>query len=126
MRFEPHFLALYFAFLGINAQNGTVVDKCPKNDYACTDVINSSLCLSQGAAANASASMMAACVQYDVGASNLPGGVNVGQNTRELETSGFWADIFRGAALSMLRLLFCVDKRCFCEIISTTLWQLVR
>jgi hypothetical protein len=76
MRFELHILALCLSLLSVKAQNATV-DKCPKTDHACTDVINSSLCLSQGAAANASASTMAACVQYDGGASNLPGAVKV-------------------------------------------------
>jgi hypothetical protein len=49
----------------------------PQTDHACIDVINSSLCLSQGAVANATADTMAKCVQYDGGASSLPGAVKV-------------------------------------------------
>jgi hypothetical protein len=75
MRFALNLLAICFALLGANGQ--TVVDKCPKTDHTCIDVINSSLCLSQGAAANATADTMAKCVRYDGGASNLPGAVKV-------------------------------------------------
>ncbi|KAF1960992.1 hypothetical protein CC80DRAFT_489220 [Byssothecium circinans] len=55
----------------IHAPNGT--NTCPTTtEYACFDVINSSLCLSQNAV-NGTAEQMAACVTYENGMSDLPG-----------------------------------------------------
>ncbi|CAG8958991.1 hypothetical protein HYFRA_00012150 [Hymenoscyphus fraxineus] len=66
-----HFLFLV-AIVGANAEN-----KCPTTDYACLDVINSSLCISQNAV-NAQTDATAKdtlikCVEYAQSASNLTG-----------------------------------------------------
>jgi hypothetical protein len=51
---------------------------CPADtEYACFDVINSSLCLSQNASRNGTAAQMAACVDYPGGMSDLPGASKV-------------------------------------------------
>jgi hypothetical protein len=51
---------------------------CPTDtEYACFDVINSSLCLSQNASRNGTAAQMAACVDYPGGMSDLPGASKV-------------------------------------------------
>lgn len=64
------------AFLLIGVR-GQTVDKCPtKTEYACFDVINSSLCISQNAAGG-TAEAMAKCVEYNGTASNLPGSTKV-------------------------------------------------
>ncbi|KAG9237671.1 hypothetical protein BJ875DRAFT_481086 [Amylocarpus encephaloides] len=68
MRFEIKLLALCFALAGVSAE----VDKCPKDEYACLDVINSSLCISQNAASGTAAAL-AECVTYTGAASSLPG-----------------------------------------------------
>ncbi|KAF1971942.1 hypothetical protein BU23DRAFT_555472, partial [Bimuria novae-zelandiae CBS 107.79] len=53
-------------------------DPCPTaTKYACFDVINSSLCLSQNASRNGTAAQMAACVDYPGGMSDLPGASKV-------------------------------------------------
>jgi len=50
---------------------------CPTaSEYACFDVINSSLCLSQNAR-NGTAEQMAACVDYPGGMSDIPGAAKV-------------------------------------------------
>ncbi|PVH96836.1 hypothetical protein DM02DRAFT_631650 [Periconia macrospinosa] len=55
-----------------NTTNG-----CPVNtEYACFDVINSSLCLGQKAL-NGTAEQLAACVDYPGGMSDLPGASKV-------------------------------------------------
>jgi hypothetical protein len=55
-------------------------DKCPKGDYACLDVINSSLCLSTNAGRGTEEALaaMAKCVDYPGGMSDLPGAQKVG------------------------------------------------
>lgn len=53
-----------------------VVDECPKDEYACLDVINSSLCLSQNAQ-RGTKEQMANCVSYEGGMSDLPGATKV-------------------------------------------------
>ncbi|KAH8597537.1 hypothetical protein B0O99DRAFT_617641 [Bisporella sp. PMI_857] len=67
------FLALSFFLWGMNAQ---LADPCPKDEYACLDVIDSSLCLSSNAAAG-NATILAKCVSYEGAASDLPGSVKV-------------------------------------------------
>ncbi|KAH8656717.1 hypothetical protein BGZ60DRAFT_532298 [Tricladium varicosporioides] len=74
MRFNLNLLALYLGFAGIHAQ--AVVDKCPKDEMACLDVINSSLCISQNATKTQNATTIAAlikCVEYEGGGSNITG-----------------------------------------------------
>lgn len=68
MRAGAQILALCLALMGVQAE-----EKCPTDNLACHDVINSSLCLSQQATRNGTAEQMAACVQYDNGMSTLPG-----------------------------------------------------
>ncbi|KAH7113259.1 hypothetical protein B0J11DRAFT_511488 [Dendryphion nanum] len=68
MRTGLNFLVLCLAFVSTKAE-----EKCPTDNLACHDVINSSLCLSQQASRNGTAESMAACVQYDNGMSTLPG-----------------------------------------------------
>lgn len=106
MRLPLNLLALCFAVLGVTAQ--TIADACPKSEHACVDVINSSLCLSQGAAANATADTMAKCVTYDGGASSLPGAVKV--STREKMANAESTRLILEIALSMLGLPLSVDK----------------
>ncbi|KAF2256477.1 hypothetical protein BU26DRAFT_557924 [Trematosphaeria pertusa] len=60
---------------------------CPTDtEYACFDVINSSLCLSQNAA-KGTAEQMAACVDYPGGMSDLPGASKVGNSSRAFARS---------------------------------------
>ena len=62
--------------LGGSAQGAE--NKCPWEEYACFDVINSSLCLSQNAA-RGTAEQLAKCVTYDNGMSDLPGAAKVSE-----------------------------------------------
>lgn len=78
MRFGIHQIALYCAFVGINAQ--AVQDKCPKGDYDCLDVINSSQCLEQLVIEHLSPvtkEAMVKCVEYNGTATNTPGATKV-------------------------------------------------
>ncbi|PVH85182.1 hypothetical protein DL98DRAFT_583777 [Cadophora sp. DSE1049] len=63
-------LALCMVLLGVNAQ--TAADGCPKGVYACLDVINSSLCISQNAERGTKEDLIK-CVTYENSASNLTG-----------------------------------------------------
>ncbi|EPE36727.1 hypothetical protein GLAREA_08890 [Glarea lozoyensis ATCC 20868] len=78
-----YFRALTFSFALLSAVHAlpTAVeeDLCPKTEYACFDVINSSLCLSQQATpgAGGTGETMAKCVEFDGAASNLSGGAKV-------------------------------------------------
>lgn len=84
MRLNTNIFPLYVLVGLVYAQE---VDKCPKNEYACLDVINSSLCLSQNAP-QGSGEAMAKCVEYDNSASNLTGAVKVCFMTHFFETVG--------------------------------------
>lgn len=78
MRLKVSLLALCFALVGVNTQ--TVQDKCPKNDYACLDVINSSQCLEQLVIEHLSPvtkESMVKCVEYEGTATNMPGASKV-------------------------------------------------
>lgn len=72
MRAGTQILTLLLALMGVQAE-----EKCPTDNLACHDVINSSLCLSQQASRNGTVESMAACVQYDNGMSTLPGKTKV-------------------------------------------------
>ncbi|KAK0108198.1 hypothetical protein ONS95_003020 [Cadophora gregata] len=72
-------LALYAVLVGIAAQ--TVVDGCPKGVYACLDVINSNLCISQNAMRGTREDLIN-CVTYENSASNLTGAEKVNQLAR--------------------------------------------
>jgi len=53
-------------------------NKCPTDtEFACFDVINSSLCVSSTAQRNGTAEAMAQCVTYPGGMSDLPGATKV-------------------------------------------------
>lgn len=76
----PNLLAPLFLLALTTAQNTTVVDLCPKGDYACLDVINSSQCLEQlviESQAPVTKESMAKCVVFDESAVDLPGDVKV-------------------------------------------------
>jgi len=78
MRFGIELLALYLWLVGVNAQDRQ--DECPKNDYACLDVINSSQCIEQLVLehlAPLTKDAMVKCVEYEGVASSLPGATKV-------------------------------------------------
>ncbi|KAF2194022.1 hypothetical protein K469DRAFT_548037 [Zopfia rhizophila CBS 207.26] len=78
MRFGINLLALCFALVGVNTQ--AVQDKCPKTEYACLDVINSSQCIEQLVIehlAPVTKDAMVKCVEYEGSATNLPGATKV-------------------------------------------------
>jgi hypothetical protein len=81
MHFQFGVLSFCFSFLGAVHAFPTAVeeDLCPKTEYACFDVINSSLCLSQQATPGAGGTneTLAKCVEFDGAASNLSGGAKV-------------------------------------------------
>jgi hypothetical protein len=54
----------------------TVPNQCPWTEFACFDVINSSLCISQNAA-KGDATAIAKCVEYDGAMSSLSGAAKV-------------------------------------------------
>jgi hypothetical protein len=78
MRFHINLLSLCFALVGVNTQ--TVQDGCPKNEYACLDVINSSQCIEELVIEHDSPltkDAMVKCVEYNGTATNLPGATKV-------------------------------------------------
>ncbi|KAH6713258.1 hypothetical protein BKA61DRAFT_675503 [Leptodontidium sp. MPI-SDFR-AT-0119] len=84
MRFNTTF-ALCFVLVCVKAQ--AAADGCPKRVYACLDVINSSLCLSQNAASGTKEAM-AKCVTYENSASNLTGAEKVILALKEMNFNG--------------------------------------
>ncbi|KAF4621907.1 hypothetical protein G7Y89_g14437 [Cudoniella acicularis] len=79
MRFRITLLTLCFALVGVNAQT-TVVDKCPKTEYACLDVINSSQCIEQliiEHPANVTKAALVKCVEFDGAVTNITGAAKV-------------------------------------------------
>ena len=84
MRVGNTLLTICLAAVGINAlpqASAPVEDACPtKTEYACFDVINSSLCLSSNAA-KGSAETLAKCVDFADGMSDLPGATKVRQES---------------------------------------------
>lgn len=84
MRFEANLSALCIALLG--AQALVIEDGCPKDEYACIDVINSSQCIEQLAVEHLrplTKASLAACVEYEGVVSDLPGGTKVGMTQAE-------------------------------------------
>ncbi|KAF2475958.1 uncharacterized protein BDR25DRAFT_350245 [Lindgomyces ingoldianus] len=74
MRFGIDLLLLCFAFVSVNTE--AVQDKCPKTEYACLDVINSSQCIEQlviERLAPVTKEAMVKCVEYEGTVTNLPG-----------------------------------------------------
>jgi hypothetical protein len=89
MYFRVGVLTISFGLLGVVNSIPTAVaeDLCPKNEYACFDVINSSLCLSQQATPGSGGTneTMAKCVEFDGAASNLSGAEKVSQRDLALD-----------------------------------------
>ena len=82
MRIGFKYFAILLAASGIDAlpQAAAAEDLCPTStEYACFDVINSSLCLSSNAA-KGSAETLAKCVDFADGMSDLPGASKVSFN----------------------------------------------
>ena len=72
-------LPLLFATPTVIAQDQTH-DGCPKDEYACLDVINSSQCIEQlviEKLAPATPEALAKCVEYEGTVSRIPGGSKV-------------------------------------------------
>lgn len=80
MRAAQSLLAVIVTVLSVIPTTFAEEDKCPKGDYACLDVINSSLCLSTNAGRGTEEALaaMAKCVDYPGGMSDLPGAQKVG------------------------------------------------
>ncbi len=118
-------LALCFALARVNAQDQ---DKCPKRDYACLDVINSSQCIEQLVLDHhdkVTKSAMVKCVESEGSASNLPGAAKVSSRMRGKSGSLGHGKNTRTnieIVVSMLGLPFGPDKCCNCRIVPTTLW----
>jgi hypothetical protein len=84
MRFGIDLLTLFFALAGVSAQESQ--DKCPKNEYACLDVINSSQCIEQLVIEHLrplTKEAMVKCVEYEGVSSNLPGATKVSLKNRK-------------------------------------------
>lgn len=78
MRLRISLLALGLVVVGLDAQS--IKDECPKGDYACLDVINSSQCIEQLVIEHLSPltkEAMVKCVEYEGTASNLTGAAKV-------------------------------------------------
>ena len=78
MRCKTHLLALCFALISVSTQE--VKDGCPKDEYACIDVINSSQCIEQliiEKLANATREALVKCVEYEGTATTIPGAQKV-------------------------------------------------
>lgn len=86
MRFGFELFALYFALVGANAE--AVQDACPKTEYACLDVINSSQCIEQlilEKQAPVTREAMIKCVEYEGTVTTIPGAtkVSLGMHTSQ-------------------------------------------
>lgn len=82
MIWRTFILPLLFATPTVIAQNQTR-DGCPKDEYACLDVINSSQCLEQlviEKLAPATPEALANCVEYEGTVTRIPGGTKVRPN----------------------------------------------
>jgi len=88
MRRTNSLLTVIVTVLSILTTTLAEEDKCPKGDYACLDVINSSLCLSTNAGRGTEEALaaMAKCVDYPGGMSDLPGAQKVSYLSRRGET----------------------------------------
>ncbi|KAF2797716.1 hypothetical protein K505DRAFT_358181 [Melanomma pulvis-pyrius CBS 109.77] len=78
MRFGMNQLARCFALVSalMSVHSQTIQDKCPKNEYACLDVINSSQCIEQliiERLAPVTKEALVKCVEYEGTVTNLPG-----------------------------------------------------
>ena len=93
---------------------------CPADtEYACFDVINSSLCLSQNASRNGTAAQMAACVDYPGGMSDLPGASKV----RTLGATMYITDCC--IVMSLSRMPLHVYKRSHLKVVSSTVLMII-
>jgi hypothetical protein len=65
----------------LTAASESVEDKCPKDEYACHDVMNSSQCIEQliiEKLAPATKENLIKCVEYEGTVTDLPGATKVG------------------------------------------------
>ncbi|KUJ15834.1 uncharacterized protein LY89DRAFT_670375 [Mollisia scopiformis] len=88
MRFRIDLFALYLTLAVVHAQNQTVVDGCPKENYACLDVINSSQCIEELVIEKDAAitkDALEKCVDTEGAASNLTGAAKVGAETSHIK-----------------------------------------
>ncbi len=79
MRIGLRLLALCLALVRVSAHDNPD-DKCPKDEIACQDVINSSQCIEQLVIEHSgplTKEAMLKCVETEGSASNLPGAVRV-------------------------------------------------
>lgn len=85
MIFTTVALSLLFATGTVIAQNQTR-DGCPKDEYACLDVMNSSQCIEQlviEKLAPATKEALAKCVEYEGTVTKIPGASKVRSNERD-------------------------------------------
>jgi hypothetical protein len=83
MSFSAQKLALYFLVMGATTQ--AVQDQCPKTEYACLDVINSSQCIEQlvlEKQAPVTREALIKCVEYEGTVTTLPGATKVSFGSR--------------------------------------------
>jgi len=81
MRSGINLFTLYIILIGTKAANAqSVQDGCPKGDYACLDVINSSQCIEQLILEHlrpVTKDALVSCVEFEGMSSNLPGATKV-------------------------------------------------
>lgn len=78
MQLSFNLLILSFTLMSVSTQS--VQDGCPKNEYACLDVINSSQCIEQlviEKLAPATKEALVKCVEYEGTITRLPGASKV-------------------------------------------------
>lgn len=79
MRLKSIIISISFTAITVNTQNQTR-DGCPKDEYACLDVINSSQCLEQlviEKLAPATKEALSKCVEYKGTVTKIPGAAKV-------------------------------------------------
>ncbi|KAF2707214.1 hypothetical protein K504DRAFT_52233 [Pleomassaria siparia CBS 279.74] len=121
MRLQINLIALCLGILGLKAH--AVEYPCPTDtEYACFDVINNSLCLSQNAVSG-SVEVLAACVEYPGAMSDLPGASKVNRSLKSLlvpfSKSGADVVCVHDLALSMHGMPFSKYQRGPCKKVST-------
>jgi hypothetical protein len=122
MLFPLQQLALYSIIMGARTQ--AVQDQCPKSEYACLDVINSSQCIEQlvlEKQAPATKEALIKCVEYEGTVTTLPGATKVRfeRNRRFWHAKRICADSST-IVLSMPRLPFGDHKCCNCRDVPST------
>ncbi|KAH6680631.1 hypothetical protein B0J14DRAFT_557974 [Halenospora varia] len=80
MRLTNTLIPLLLSFTTVPAFAQTVVDTCPKGDYACLDVINSSQCIEQiiiEKLHNVTKEALVKCVEFEGMSANITGAAKV-------------------------------------------------